>query len=165
MQHAVTSNVMSNKYVWLISALGTLASLSQAAPVVSTDRLRSFVEGARADCASKIHFDTYSFERCIDQRSLQFKKDDLARLGTDYAGFAIALSTTRVGMTGAADTARYFYWRYRPLQMKLGINDQDLCGTLPGDCTIRVAQTAAFAKTTRPPKSKKGIASDDAHGH
>jgi hypothetical protein len=142
-----------------------MGSLGQAAPVADSDRLRSFVEGARADCASKIHFDTYSFDRCINQMAAGYKKDDLARLGIEYAGFAVALTTMRVGMTGAEDSARYFYWRYRPLQKKLDVSDQRLCATLPGDCTIRIAQTREFAKNTRLNKPAGGNTARDAHDH
>lgn len=160
---------MHPKYVATWGALSTLswAVLAHGAPslATTTDPLVSAVAFARAQCAPKIHFDTYSFDRCINQLAAGYKKDDLARLGTEYAGFAVALTTMRVGMTGAEDSARYFYWRYRPLQRKLEISDQRLCATLPGDCTIRIAQTNEFAKTTRLNKPAGGKASRDAHDH
>lgn len=144
---------------WVMLAHGTPTSAS------TTDRLISTVEAARAQCAPKIHFDTFSFNRCINQLAANYKKDDLARLGTEYAGFAVALTTMRVGMTGAEDSARYFYWRYRPLQKKLNVSDQRLCATLPGDCTIRIAQTKEFSKTTRLNKPAESNAARDAHDH
>lgn len=116
-------------------------------------KLKTNAEEARALCAQKIHFDTYTFERCIDDLSKKSRKDDLSRLGIEYAGFAVALSTTRVGMEGAEGTAQHFYWRYHPLQKKLGIDDMSLCSTLPGDCRIRVAQTIELAKRPKPKNS------------
>ena len=116
-------------------------------------QLKTRANEAREVCAAKIHFDTYSFEPCIDKLSQRYKKDDLSRLATEYAGFAVALSTTRVGMLGADDTAKHFYWRYRPLQEKLGISDLTLCESLPGNCKIRVAQTQELAKAPRPKKT------------
>lgn len=169
MLQSVTTKLINPKQITAWGALGALSwtMIAHSAPtsLPATDRLVSAVEAARAQCAPKIHFDTYSFDRCIDQLAGGYKKDDLARLGTEYAGFAVALTTMRVGMTGADDSARYFYWRYRPLQKKLGISDQRLCATLPGDCTIRIAQTNEFAKTTRLNKPAAGNAARDAHDH
>lgn len=116
-------------------------------------KLKLHAEEARSLCAQKIHFDTYAFERCMDDLAKKSGKDDLGRLGIEYAGFAVALSTTRVGMEGAEGTAQHFYWRYRPLQKKLGIDDVSLCTCLPGDCRIRVAQSIALSKGPKPKTS------------
>lgn len=116
-------------------------------------QLKARASEARESCAAKIHFDTYAFDPCIEKLSQRYKKDDLSRLGTEYAGFAVALTTTRVGMPGAEDSAKHFYWRYKPLQEKLGISDLDLCESLPGNCKIRIAQTREIAKEPRPKKS------------
>lgn len=140
---------------WLGAIAVAWACPSHALTASEADALRSSVEAARLECAPKIHFDTYTFNRCIDLRLTKYPKNAIARLGTGYAGFAVALSTTRVGMPGAEESAQYFYWRYRPLQLKLGIDDATLCSSLPGDCTIRLSQTAQVAKK---PRSKKSLA-------
>lgn len=128
-------------------------------------KLKLHAEEARSLCAQKIHFDTYTFERCIDDLSEKSRKDDLSRLGIEYAGFAVALSTTRVGMDGAEGTAQHFYWRYRPLQKKLGIDDASLCSSLPGDCKIRVAQSIALSKGPKPKTSAASQKQTPDHDH
>ena len=150
---------------WLGAITMAWACPSHALTANETEALRSSVEAARLECAPKIHFDTYTFNRCIDQRFSQYPKNAIARLGTGYAGFAVALSTTRVGMPGAEESAQYFYWRYRRLQLKLGIDDAALCSSLPGDCTIRLAQTATFAKKPRPKTSRALAQTSDDHAH
>lgn len=150
---------------WLGAIAMAWACPGYALTANETEVLRSFVEAARLECAPKIHFDTYTFNRCIDQRFRQYPKNAIARLGTGYAGFAVALSTTRVGMPGAEESAQYFYWRYRPLQLKLGIDDATLCSSLPGDCAIRLAQTAAFAKKPRTKTPRAAAQPSDDHTH
>lgn len=147
----------------LASAL--LCGTTYAATPDTATQLRTAAENARLACAPKIHFDTYTFDGCIEQLASRYASDPLKRLGIEYAGFAVALSTTRVGMTGASASARYFYWRYQPLQKKLGINDQQLCATLPGDCTIRIAQSTEFARTTKPQRRSKATPAFDPHNH
>lgn len=153
---------------FLVTALilGTLScnALGGDPSPAALPQLKTRASEAREVCAAKIHFDTYSFEPCIDKLSQRYKKDDLSRLATEYAGFAVALSTTRVGMLGADDTAKHFYWRYRPLQEKLGINDLTLCESLPGNCKIRIAQTKELANAPRPKKSSAPKPSID-HDH
>ena len=128
-------------------------------------KLKTKAEEARVSCGPKIHFDTYTFERCINTLSHAHKKDPISQLGIEYAGFAVALSTTRVGMTGAEDTARHFYWRYRTLQTKLGIDDMALCNTLPGNCQIRVAQTIELAKQPRLKSTAASLKQTSVHDH
>lgn len=129
------------------------------------EQLRTQAENARLTCNNKIHFDTYAFENCIDKIAKSYKKDDLSRLAVDYAGFAIALSNMRTGMTGAEDTAAHFYQLYRPIQVKLQIDDMTLCSSIPTDCKVRVAMTNAFAKTikTRSPSIKRPTADEHSH--
>lgn len=150
---------------WLGAIAMAWACPGYALTANEAEVLRSSVEAARLECAPKIHFDTYTFNRCIDQRLTKYPKNAIARLGTGYAGFAVALSTTRVGMPGAEESAQYFYWRYRPLQLKLGIDDATLCSSLPGDCAIRLAQTAAFAKKPRTKTPRAAAQPSDDHTH
>lgn len=127
--------------------------------------LKAKAAEAQSACSLKIHFDTYAYERCIDELSQKYKKDEFSRLGIDYGGFALALSTTRVGMEGSVETAQYFYWRYKPLQTKLGIDDMSLCSTVPGNCKIRVAQTIELAKSPKPKKTMRTQKLQDQHTH
>jgi hypothetical protein len=142
-----------------------IGGTSFAANPNAADQLRNAAEIARQACAPKIHFDTYSFDACIEQLATRYAKDPIQRLGIEYAGFAVALSTTRVGMTGSSESARYFFWRYQPLQKKLGINDQQLCASLPGDCTIRIAQSVEFSRTKPPPKRRNATPANEPHNH
>lgn len=129
------------------------------------EQLKTQGEIARLACNNKIHFDTYAFENCIDKLAKQSKSDDLSQLAINYAGFAIALSNMRMGMTGAEDTAAHFYKRYRPQQVKLNINDMDLCSSIPTDCKVRVAMTHEFAKTINNQKHSVRHYTVDTHKH
>lgn len=148
----------------LLSVLSCNAFGEDLSPA-GVSQLNARASEAREACAAKIHFDTYSFESCIDKLSKNYNKDALSQLGTYYAGFAVALSTTRVGMTGAEETAKHFYWRYRPLQTKLGIDDMTLCSTLPGNCQIRIAQTIELAKQPKPKRSAAAQKQTSDHDH
>jgi len=159
---------MSYRKKFSLFALLSTFALTSVGGVVTTadlDKLKNKAEEARASCGPKIHFDTYTFERCMNTLSHSHKKDPISQLGIEYAGFAVAQSTTRVGMTGAEDTAKHFYWRYRPLQTKLGIDDMTLCETLPGNCQIRVAQTIELAKQPRPKSSAASLKQTSDHDH
>ena len=129
------------------------------------EEMRAKADETRLLCNNKIHFDTYAFENCVSNFAKQYPRDDMNRLSIMYAGFAIALSNTRTGMTGAEDTAKYFYWRYRPIQTKLGIDDMTLCSLIPTDCKIRVAETRALAKLPRPQKSSSDQKPVNTHTH
>ena len=129
---------------FILQSVFALTSYGEALSPENYARIKAKAEAARTACSLKIHFDTHEFENCIDNLSHKYIKDDISRLGTEYAGFAVSLSTTRVGMSGAEATARHFYKRYQPIQAKLEINDLTLCAILPGNCIIRVAQTQEF---------------------
>lgn len=120
---------------------------SQSIAASQLNQLVAIAEQARDACASKIHFNTYEFQRCVDRLATQQNNSDFSRLAINYAGYAVALSTTRVGMEGAESTAWHFYKRYKPLQTKLNIDDQAICGIFPGNCKIRVAQTVELQKS------------------
>lgn len=129
------------------------------------EKMKSKADETRLLCNNKIHFDTFSFENCVNKYAQQYKRNDLNRLAVTYAGFAIALSNTRTGMTGAEDTAKHFYWLYRPIQKRLGIDDMTLCSIIPTDCKIRVAETHELAKQPRSQNSSTGSKQVDTHAH
>lgn len=160
---------MSRRIYKPLLTLGTiLCAQFSAAGTLSPGKLEEM--SAKADetrllCNNKIHFDTYAFENCVNNAAKKYKRDDTNRLAVTYAGFAIALSNTRTGMTGAEDTAKHFYWLYRPVQLKLGIDDMALCSIIPTDCKIRVAETRELARQPRPQKSSADLKQVDTHAH
>lgn len=160
---------MSQEILKPLLTIGTvLFAQFSLAGTLSPGKLEAM--SAKADetrllCNNKIHFDTYAFENCVNNFAKQYNRDDMNRLAVMYAGFAIALSNTRTGMTGAEDTAQHFYWLYRPIQKKLGIDDMTLCSIIPTDCKIRVAETRALAKQPRPQKSSGSSKQLDTHAH
>ena len=154
-----------NSQAFALLSLFSLACYGGALTQSEIHLLKDRAEEAQASCSIKIHFDTYSFERCVDNLSHKYDKDELSRLGIDYGGFTLALSFARVGMEGSVETAKHFYWRYKPLQAKLGIDDMSLCSTVPGNCKIRVAQTIELAKSPQLKKNARTQKPEDPHDH
>jgi hypothetical protein len=105
---------------------------------------------AQEKCYKQMYRDSNAYAQCLrDMRNEQLKSP-LKKLGIEYFGFVGALSYMRVGHINSDRIAAEFLQAYRQTQKKLGISDSDLCSTIPGDCTVRMAQTREMEAA--PPK-------------
>jgi hypothetical protein len=105
---------------------------------------------AQEKCYKQMYRDSNAYAQCLrDMRSEQLKSP-LKKLGIEYFGFVGALSYMRVGHINSDRIAAEFLQAYRQTQKKVGISDSDLCSTIPGDCTVRMAQTKEMEAA--PPK-------------
>jgi hypothetical protein len=85
--------------------------------------------------------DSNAYAQCLrDLRNAQ-NNSSLKKLGVEYFAFVGALSYMRVAHMNADQIAAEFLKDYRLTQKKVGISDAALCSTIPGDCTVRMAQT------------------------
>ena len=96
---------------------------------------------AQEKCYKQMYRDSNAYAQCLrDMRSAQLRSP-LKKLGIEYFGFVGALSYMRVGHINSEQIAAEFLQAYRQTQKKIGISDSALCSTIPGDCTVRMAQT------------------------
>lgn len=79
------------------------------------------------------------------------KSRSYKRLGTEYFAYVGAMAYVRVGQAGAEQAAVEFLKKYRSTQKRLGVDDKSLCATVPGNCTVRIAQSKAMEAA--PPKA------------
>jgi hypothetical protein len=140
----------------LVTLLGLalLGGPAKAAPAADpADLHRQIAEAAsqtQARCQGLIHHDTYEFEDCVLELLRSQRQITAQRLGTEYFGFVGALNSARMGMQGADDAMATFLPRFRRSQKRLGLNDLDLCRSVPGDCTTRIARIKLIEANPRP---------------
>lgn len=124
--------------LWGLAA-GAPGSLAQAAarqqPVAAAAAL------AQQRCFALMYRDTNAYAQCIRDLRSAPGQSPWARLGTEYFGFVGALSYMRVGHMNSAQIATEFLQDFRQSQKRLGMDDAALCATVPGDCSVRMAQT------------------------
>jgi hypothetical protein len=126
-------------------AFGALAS-----PASDQKIIAEAASQTQDQCFKEMYRDPHAYAQCVRDMREHEKKSALRRLGIDYFGFVGALSYKRVGHLNADEMAAEFLKSYRVTQKKLRISDEDLCSTVPGNCTVRIAQTRQMEAA--PPK-------------
>lgn len=99
---------------------------------------------AQSQCFKEMYRDTNAYAQCLRNLRDASGKTAYERLGTAYFGFVGALSYMRVGHLNSEQIASEFLIDFRVRQKKIGLSDAALCSTVPGDCTVRIAQTKAI---------------------
>jgi hypothetical protein len=121
-----------------------------AKPDAKQEIIANAAAAAQEKCYKQMYRDSNAYAQCLrDMRSAQLRSP-LKKLGIEYFGFVGALSYMRVGHINSEQIAAEFLQAYRQTQKKVGISDADLCSTIPGDCTVRMAQTKEMEAA--PPK-------------
>jgi hypothetical protein len=148
----------------LIFALALIAavcidSLAYAQPI-TVDRvsaLPSIIAGAKQsalvaqqDCIRYVQMNVFEFEECINKRLNAKGLTSAERLGITYMGFVGALSGQRMGSQGSHRMSWEFANKIQKMQKKLGLNDNDLCPIIPGDCQMRIARAQLILKQSAP---------------
>jgi hypothetical protein len=95
---------------------------------------------AQSLCYRLVHDDTIEFGDCVRGLVVAQKEASATRLGMEYFGWVGAMNSARLGMLGANETAAEFLVRFRATQQLLGVDDQTLCASVPGDCAARMAR-------------------------
>ena len=130
------------------------------------DTVRVWADKAQQQCFMKIHFDTFAYQDCLVLMAKEEAGNKPRELGIYYFAYVGAMDSVRTGMYGSKNTAWYFLKRFQKLQKALGIDDQSLCATVPGNCEIRIAQTIAMAKSSPPkPVDRDGAVPGGMHQH
>jgi hypothetical protein len=125
------------------AALLMLAIVGNCAAATRDQTVAALTDGAQraqAQCYRLVHDDTFEFGDCIRALVVQQKNASATRLGIEYFGWVGAMNSARLGMQGASDTAMEFLARFRATQELLGVDDQTLCASIPGDCAARIAR-------------------------
>ena len=94
--------------------------------------------------------DPNAYALCIRNLRQRYEKDDYKSLGAEYFGFVGALSYMRVSQMGAEPIATEFLKSFRINQKRLGLSDESLCATVPGNCAIRNRQMLDMEKSPKP---------------
>ena len=106
---------------------------------------------AQEHCYKQMYRDPNAYAQCLrDLRQAQ-AGTPLKKLGVEYFAFVGALSYMRVGHMNAEQIAAEFLKDFRRTQKQVGISDAMLCSTVPGDCTVRLAQTREMEATPPQP--------------
>ena len=120
-----------------------------------TDKERQTVvdgaQQAKTACYKTIYRDTNAYSQCVRDLVAPEKPGSYKRLGAEYFAFAGAMAYVRVSQAGAEQAAVEFLKKYRSTQKRLGVDDAALCATVPGNCTVRIAQSKAMEAA--PPKA------------
>jgi len=119
---------------------------------------------AQTRCYRLIHHDTFAYAACLRGMLQEETKPTPRRLGIEYFGFVGALNSARLGMLGAETSAWEFLQRFRLTQKKLRFDDASLCGTIAGDCEVRIARMQQMAAAPRP-RPADAAGADDGHRH
>lgn len=126
------------------------ATFASSANAVVPELVRASALQAQQRCNDLGHDNMDEYVSCTDALFLAVKGNNAAafqqRLGILYFGWLGAERWQRVGLPGSEEAAKRYFWQFRPLQKKLGLNDQSLCAVLDGDCTVRLAQVAVALK-------------------
>jgi len=121
----------------LLASIG-IASSVVAAPTIDT--VSASARDAQQQCHRLMHHDADEYEECIGMLIRSAGQNRAKRLGISYFGWIGAMNSARVGLPGAQAAADRFLPTFRRDQKSLGISDDALCTTVPGDCTVRLAQ-------------------------
>lgn len=141
------------KFWVLIGVCLGFSSTFAAAQSISSDQVTEMQNGAllaKRSCEQRIHFDTIKFEPCIVDLAKK-EKSSFARLGILYSGYVSSMGYAHSGLPGARQTAWKMLQQFYPLQQKLGVNAETLCGILPGNCKNRILGIDGMLKEG-PPK-------------
>lgn len=128
------------KLMALVGVFIGFGSTFAAAQSVSPEQLTEMQNGAllaKRACEQRIHFDTVKFEPCIAEL-VKKEKSSFARLGIVYSAYISSMGYATSGLPGARQTAWKMLQQFHPLQQKLGVNSEALCGILPGNCNSRI---------------------------
>jgi hypothetical protein len=91
-------------------------------------------------CFKEMYRDPNAYAQCIRNVRQKYEKEEFKSLGAEYFGFVGALSYMRVSQMGAEPIAAEFLKSFRVGQKRLGLSDEVLCATVPGNCAIRNRQ-------------------------
>ncbi|BCO29365.1 hypothetical protein MIZ03_4288 [Rhodoferax lithotrophicus] len=140
------------------AAMGLLAALLHpgagawaAQPDARQHTIAEAAATAQAQCYKHMYRDSNAYAQCL--RDLRHAQNGSLpkKLGIEYFAFVGALSYMRVGHLNADQIAAEFLKDYRLTQKKVGISDDALCRTIPGDCVVRMAQTREMEAAPPPP--------------
>ncbi|MDR3369123.1 hypothetical protein [Rhodoferax sp.] len=121
-----------------------------AKPDTRQQTIAAAAETAKEQCYKQMYRDSNAYAQCLrDLRNAQ-NGSLPKKLGVEYFAYVGALSYMRVGHMNADQIAAEFLKDFRLTQKKVGISDAALCSTIPGDCTVRMAQTQEMEAA--PPK-------------
>lgn len=111
---------------------------------------------AQTACYKEIYRDVNAYTQCVRNLVEAEKKPSYKRLGIEYFGFVGALAYLRVSQPGVEQAAAEFLKRYRVTQKALGVNDEELCASVPGNCVVRMAQSRQMEATPakKPPSMR-----------
>jgi len=141
------------RLITLFSICISFGSTFAAAQSISPDQVTEMQNGAllaKRSCEQRIHFDTIKFEPCI-ANLVKKEKSPFTSLGIFYSAYVSSMGYATSGLPGARQTAWKMLQQFHPLQQKLGVDSETLCGILPGDCKSRILRVERMLKEG-PPK-------------
>lgn len=145
---------MRLKNLLLCALLWALPGHALWAHTLTENERHAIAAGAQltqTTCYKTIYRDTNAYNQCVRDLVGPEKRNSYIRLGAEYFAYVGAMAYVRVGQAGAEQAAVEFLKKYRSTQKRLGVQDEALCTTVPGNCTVRIAQS--YAMEAAPPKA------------
>lgn len=145
---------MTRKKLLLCALLWALPCQTLWAHTLTYSERQTVVDAAQqaqAACYKTIYRDTNAYSQCMRDLVEPEQRSSYKRLGAEYFAYVGAMAYVRVGQAGAEQAAVEFLKKYRSTQKRLGVDDEALCATVPGNCTVRIAQSQAMEAA--PPKA------------
>lgn len=144
----------------ILLACSAICYNANATPTVAQlEQLHQAAAQTQEQCFREIYRDPNAYAACVRALANAPGALPIEQLGAWYFGFVGALSYMRVSQAGAAPLAAEFLPRIRTLQKRTGVNDAQLCASVPGNCEIRIGQTLAMEKApaTHPVQSLRPV--------
>ena len=138
--------------LWFSSVVLLASSHCVLAAPVKPEQLQQLKDTAlqaQELCFKEMFRDPNAYAQCIRNLRQQYEKQDFKSLGAVYFGFVGALSYMRVSQMGAEPIAAEFLKSFRVKQNQLGLSDEVLCASVPGNCAIRNQQMRDMEKSPK----------------
>jgi len=133
---------------WGLLASSTVAIAAPVTPA-QAQQVKETALQAQDLCFKEMYRDANAYAQCIRNLRQKHDKEEFKSLGAEYFGFVGALSYMRVSQMGAEPIAAEFLKSFRVSQKRLGLSDEALCATVPGNCAIRNRQMLDMEKSPK----------------
>jgi len=141
-----TSAICTFLFLWSLLT-GSLCAFAAPVTPEQLEQVKETALQAQDLCFKEMYRDPNAYAQCIRNLRKKCEKQEFKCLGAEYFGFVGALSYMRVSQMGAEPIATEFLKSFRVNQKRLGLSDEALCATVPGNCAIRNRQMLDMEKS------------------
>ena len=108
--------------------------------------VQSAAQQASQLCLKEMHHDTDEFVDCVNNLIETHKIFDEKQLGYAYLGLVGCLSAMRISTLHSDICTSHYLAVTDKLMKKYKVKDEELCSSVPGNCSVRVAQIKSLRR-------------------